>query len=216
MRSKTLELIAIFGVVPVILLVVRWNGIRIAPLPLLWIAAIVCMCLLKGRKKREGVSASTDVVGRGESTRSNLLETVIVMIVCSVLLLILYPLITTNPMFEFPRERPIVWMVVLCLYPLLSVIPQGIIFRRWFVSRYVDGLGSGWSMIIIGALCFGFSHVLFGNPVAPVITAIGGALFLRTFLRSGSGWLADLEHAVLGNVAFTIGYGQWLYSGANG
>ena len=216
MRSKTLELIAIFGVVPVILLVVRWNGIRIAPLPLLWIAAIVCMCLLKGRKKREGVSASTDVVGRGESTRSNLLETVIVMIVCSVLLLILYPLITTNPMFEFPRERPIVWMVVLCLYPLLSVIPQGIIFRRWFVSRYSDGLGTGWSMIIIGALCFGFSHVLFGNPVAPVITAIGGVLFLRTFLRSGSGWLADLEHAVLGNVAFTIGYGQWLYSGANG
>ena len=46
--------------------------------------------------------------------------------------------------------------------------------------------------------------------------AIGGALFLRTYLRSGSGWLADLEHAVLGNVAFTIGYGQWLYSGASG
>ena len=119
-------------------------------------------------------------------------------------------------MFEFPRERPIVWMVVLCLYPLLSVIPQGIIFRRWFVSRYSDGLGSGWSMIVIGALCFGVSHVLFGNLVAPVITAIGGALFLRTYLRSGSGWLADLEHAVLGNVAFTIGYGQWLYSGASG
>ncbi|MBB48592.1 MAG: hypothetical protein CMJ33_08635 [Phycisphaerae bacterium] len=216
MRSKTLELIALFGVTPVILLIVRSNGIRIAPLPLLWIASIVCVCLLKGRRSRERGSASTDVVGRGRSTRSNLFETMVAMIVCSGLLLVLYPLITTSPMFEFPRERPIVWMVVLCLYPLLSVIPQGIIFRRWFVSRYSDGLGTGWSMIIIGALCFGFSHVLFGNPVAPVITAIGGVLFLRTFLRSGSGWLADLEHAVLGNVAFTIGYGQWLYSGANG
>jgi hypothetical protein len=39
---------------------------------------------------------------------------------------------------------------------------------------------------------------------------------MRTCLKSGSGWLADLEHAVLGNVAFTIGYGQWLYSGATG
>ena len=48
------------------------------------------------------------------------------------------------------------------------------------------------------------------------ITAIGGALFMRTHLKSGSGWLADLEHAILGNVAFTIGYGQWLYSGAAG
>ena len=216
MRSKTLELIALFGVIPVTLLIVRSNGIRIAPLPLLWIAAIVCVCLLKGRKNRQGGSNSTDVVGRGGSTRSNLFETLIAIIVCSGLLLALHPLITTSPMFEFPRERPIVWMVVLCLYPLLSVIPQGIIFRRWFVSRYTDALGSGWSMIVIGALCFGVSHVLFGNLVAPVITAIGGALFLRTYLRSGSGWLADLEHAVLGNVAFTIGYGQWLYSGASG
>ena len=69
-------------------------------------------------------------------------------------------------------------------------------------------------MILVGAVCFGFSHILFGNIVAPLVTFLGGMLFMRTFLRSGSGWLADLEHAVLGNVAFTIGYGQWLYSGS--
>ena len=85
MRSKTLELIALFGVIPVTLLIVRSNGIRIAPLPLLWIAAIVCVCLLKGRKNRQGGSTSTDVIGRGGSTRSNLFETLIAIIVCSFL-----------------------------------------------------------------------------------------------------------------------------------
>ena len=68
-------------------------------------------------------------------------------------------------------------------------------------------------MILCGAVCFGWSHLLFGNFVAPLVTALGGVLFMRTYLRSGSGWLADLQHAILGDVAFTIGYGQWLYAG---
>ena len=84
MRPKTLELITLFGVIPVILLIVRSNGIRIAPLPLLWVAAIVCVFLLKGRTGRKSGSISSDVVGRGRSIRSDLFETLIVMIVCSV------------------------------------------------------------------------------------------------------------------------------------
>ena len=216
MRAKSLELIILFGVLPLILLIMRSNGIRIPPLPLLWIAAIACMILMR-RQGQDEIEVSTHgQKRRRKATRSDLIESSLVVILCSGLLLALYPLITTSPMFEFPRERPIVWLVVLCLYPILSVVPQGIIFRRWFVLRYTGLLGSRGTMIVIGALCFGFSHILFGNVVAPVITAIGGALFMRTYLKSGSGWLADLEHAVLGNVAFTIGYGQWLYSGATG
>ena len=134
--------------------------------------------------------------------------------VCSLLLLALYPLISDEQMFRFPRERPLVWVVILVLYPLLSVVPQGIVFRRWFLVRYGSRLGNGWKMILVAAVCFGFSHVLFGNVVAPLVTFVGGLLFMRTFLRTGSGWLADLQHAVLGDVAFTIGYGQWLYSGS--
>ena len=216
MRAKSLEPIILFGVLPLVLLVMRSNGIRIPPLPLLWIGAVACMILMRRHRKHEAEGSSHAEERRKKASRADLIEAALLVSLCSVLLLALYPLITTSPMFEFPRERPIVWLVVLCLYPILSVIPQGIIFRRWFTLRYTTLLGSGGTMVVIGALCFGCSHVLFGNVVAPVITAIGGALFMRTYLKSGSGWLADLEHAVLGNVAFTIGYGQWLYSGATG
>ena len=216
MRAKSLELIILFGVLPLVLLIVRSNGIRIPPLPLLWIGAVVCVILMKRHGKGGAEVSSHAEEPRTKASRADLIEAVLLVSLCSVLLLALHPLITTSPMFEFPRERPILWLVVLCLYPLLSVVPQGIIFRRWFALRYTSLLGSGGAMVVIGAVCFGCSHVLFGNVVAPVITAIGGALFLHTYLKSGSGWLADLEHAALGNVAFTIGYGQWLYSGATG
>lgn len=216
MRLKSLELIILFGVLPFVLLIMRSNGIRVPPLPLLWIGAVACMILMRRHGKGEAGVSSHAEERPTDSGRSNLIEAMLLVGVCSVLLLALYPMITTSPMFEFPRERPIIWLVVLCLYPMLSVVPQGIIFRRWFALRYTSLLGSGGTMIAVAALCFGCSHVLFGNAVAPVITAIGGALFMRTYLKSGSGWLADLEHAILGNVAFTIGYGQWLYSGATG
>ena len=216
MRAKSLELIILFGVLPLVLLIMRSNGVRVPPLPLLWIGAVACVILMRRHRKREAKASSHAGKRRTRPGRADLIEALLLVSLCSVLLLALYPLITTSPMFEFPRERPIVWLVVLCLYPILSVVPQGIIFRRWFTLRYTSLLGSGGTMIVIGALCFGCSHMLFGNVVAPVITAIGGALFMRTYLKSGSGWLADLEHAVLGNVAFTIGYGQWLYSGATG
>ncbi|MEC8560714.1 MAG: CPBP family intramembrane glutamate endopeptidase, partial [Planctomycetota bacterium] len=61
-----------------------------------------------------------------------------------------------------------------------------------------------------------FSHVIFLNLTAPLLTLVGGAIFMRTYLRSGSGWIADLQHALLGDIAFTIGYGQWLYAGPVG
>lgn len=216
MRSQLLELIILFGVIPIVLLIMRVSGIRIPPLPVLWIAAVACLILMKRAKKGSTDAGMVNADRRIKPSRSNMIELILVIVICSGLLLILYPLITTSPMFQFPRERPLLWVVVLCLYPILSVIPQGIVFRRWFVLRYTSFLGVSGMMIIIGALCFGFSHILFGNVVAPGITAIGGALFMRTYLKSGSAWLADLEHAVLGNVAFTIGYGQWLYSGATG
>ncbi len=217
MRLKTLEMILLFGVLPFVLMIMRSNGIRVPPLPLLWLAAAICMGLMSRRKKRSIAGVATHDEGRvTKAGRADIIESILMVTLCSGLLLALFPMITSSPMFQFPRERPIVWLVVLCLYPVLSVIPQGIIFRRWFVSRYEGVLGSRGTMIFIGALCFGCSHVLFGNIVAPLITAIGGALFMRTYLKSGSGWVADIEHAVLGNVAFTIGYGQWLYSGATG
>ncbi|MEE2681503.1 MAG: CPBP family glutamic-type intramembrane protease [Planctomycetota bacterium] len=212
MRARITELILLFGVLPVALLVLRSSGIRVSPLPVLWLAAAGCVVLLWRMGRISDPNRESSVNAR--TRRSVMAEVVITIVIGSALLLLLYPLISDEPMARFPRERPGLWLVVLVVYPMLSVVPQGIIFRRWFVARYRPLLGSGAMMILVGAACFGWSHLLFGNPVAPLITAVGGIFFLRTYLRGGSGWLSDLQHAVLGDVAFTIGYGQWLYAGA--
>ncbi|MAJ45856.1 MAG: hypothetical protein CBC35_00890 [Planctomycetes bacterium TMED75] len=211
MRLRFIELFVLFALLPMLLLGLKASGIRVAPLPILWLAMIGCLVLLwRGGKS----PAATPVGERSRKNRSHaLIEVVITVVVGSLLLLILYQAISDQPMFVFPRRNPGIWLIVLVLYPVLSVVPQGIVFRRWFVWRYRSILGTGTLMILVGAVCFGCSHILFGNVVAPLLTCIGGVFFMRTYLRSGSGWLADLQHALLGDIAFTIGYGQWLYAG---
>ena len=212
MRTRIIELILLFGVLPAVLLAVRSQGIRVAPLPVLWVAAGACLLLLwrSGRAPVGEIRQPTDTRTRRQAR----IEVIITVLIGSGLLLLLYPLISSEPMARFPVERPRLWLIVLVVYPMLSVVPQGIVFRRWFVDRYRPLLGDGALLVLTGAACFGWSHVLFGNAVAPLITALGGIFFMRTYLRSGSGWMADLQHAILGDVAFTIGYGQWLYAGA--
>ena len=211
MRLRLFELFLLFAVLPMILFGLKASGIRVAPLPILWLAMICCLVLLW----RSGKSSPPKARDRENvTTRSRaLIEVVVTVVVGSLLLVLLYGVISKEPMFVFPRRNPMVWVIVVFLYPVLSVVPQGIVFRRWFVWRYRSILGTGTLMILVGAICFGCSHILFGNVVAPLVTCIGGVLFMRTYLRSGSGWLADLQHALLGDAAFTIGYGQWLYAG---
>ena len=211
MRARFLELTLLFGAIPLLLLGMRMEGIRVSPLPVLWLAAGACLLLLWRNDRTPWRVEKRSIDSRQRKVA--LTEVAITVVTGSVLLLLLYQIISPEAMLRFPRERPVLWLIVLVMYPLLSVVPQGIIFRRWFVDRYRPILGTGPMMIVIGAACFGWSHLLFGNVVAPLVTAVGGVLFMRTYLRSGSGWLADLQHAILGDVAFTIGYGQWLYAG---
>ena len=214
MRLRFLELFLLFAVLPMILLAMRASGIRVSPLPVLWLATICCLLMLR---RSRPTTAPTTGIDPDPVTRSRArIEFVVTVVLGSLLLLLLYGFISDEPMFVFPRRNPLVWLVVLVLYPMLSVVPQGIVFRRWFVGRYRSILGTGTCMVLVGAIAFACSHVLFGNLVAPLVTCIGGVLFMRTYLNSGKGWLADLQHAILGDVAFTIGYGQWLYAGPVG
>jgi hypothetical protein len=67
---------------------------------------------------------------------------------------------------------------------------------------------------LIGALAFSLGHVIFRNVPALAITAVGGAFFLDTYLRTGSMLLAAAEHGAYGIIAFTAGLGTFLYLGA--
>src|SRR6516165_6773359 len=48
---------------------------------------------------------------------------------------------------NLPRSNPLLWGLVMVLYPLLSVYPQGIIYRAFLFDRYRSLYGSGWGMV---------------------------------------------------------------------
>lgn len=116
----------------------------------------------------------------------------------------------------FPRERPVLWAAIMGLYPIFSVLPQSVIWRSFFLHRYRPLVGAGWPAVVAAAMMFGYAHVLFLNPVAPALTFAGGLLFTHTHLRTRSLPIAAIEHAMYGCLAFTLGYGQFLYTGNTG
>jgi membrane protease YdiL (CAAX protease family) len=114
---------------------------------------------------------------------------------------------------SLPRERPLFWLAIMVLYPVLSVWPQEVIYRRFLFHRYARVFGET-GVVLASALAFGFAHVIFLNPIAVLLTTAGGAMFAWNYARERSLWLACLEHALYGCLIFTIGLGQFFYTGA--
>ncbi|WP_437526837.1 CPBP family intramembrane glutamic endopeptidase [Sorangium sp. So ce726] len=121
-------------------------------------------------------------------------------------------LIAPERLFGFVRERPGIWALVMVAYPVFSVIPQGLFYRALLFHRYSALLAA--HPALVGGLLFGFGHIAFRNWVALALTSVFGVLFARTYLRTGSLPLSCLEHALYGCFAFSIGLGEFLYSGA--
>ena len=113
----------------------------------------------------------------------------------------------------FPQEFPFRWLAVMVLYPLFMVYPQELFFRMFFVERYGDLLVSKKWVIVVSAILFGWAHILFGNWTAVLLSGVGGVLLMDTFLRTRSMKLVCIEHALYGNLIFTIGLGEFFYSG---
>jgi len=119
-------------------------------------------------------------------------------------------------LFSFPRRDPAIWAMVMIGYPLVSVIPQGVIWRAFLMHRYRPLLGSGVVMWLAAAAAFSYAHIFFLNVEAIVLTFAGGLMFVHTYRRSGSLVPSIIEHALYGCWAFTVGYGQFLYGGTAG
>jgi membrane protease YdiL (CAAX protease family) len=119
-------------------------------------------------------------------------------------------------LFGLPRRSPGWWVLIMVLYPVLSVYLQEVAFRAFFVHRYHAMFGRGAGMVLASAAAFGWAHVVMRNGWAIGFSAIGGVLFGVTYLRTRSLAAACLEHAWYGWVLFTVGWGRWFYSGTFG
>lgn len=203
-----IELLSIFVAAPLGLVFVRQSFSRMI-IPTLCALALLCFVLLwrdpRFQRRRLGWN--------GAITPD--LKIVLKTFVPGALLLGgAVALLRPDLLFSFPRREPVIWLVVMLAYPLLSVYPQELLFRTFFFHRYRPILGTPNARILWSALVFGLAHVFFANWVAPVLTAIGGYLFARTYERGESTAMAALEHALWGDFIFTIGLGWYFYGGS--
>ena len=92
--------------------------------------------------------------------------------------------------FGFVRERPGLWGAVMVLYPVLSVYPQGVLYRAFLMERYAvlfPATDAGrWELILTSAAAFGFLHIIFRNGLAVGFTCLGGILFAWRYAETGS------------------------------
>jgi hypothetical protein len=117
--------------------------------------------------------------------------------------------------FSLPRRAPRLWVAIMLLYPLLSALPQELVFRALFFRRY-GGLFAGRQVAVaVNALGFGLAHLMFWNWVAASLTVAGGVIFARGYLERGF-LQAVVLHAVAGGIIFTSGLGVFFYHGAVG
>jgi len=110
--------------------------------------------------------------------------------------------------FGLVRARPWLWLLISVAYPVLSVVPQELVFRSFFVHRYGPILGTEEAAVLVSAVAFAAAHLVLRNWFAVVLTLAGGLLFARTYLRTRSLPAVAWEHALYGVGLFTIGLGR--------
>jgi len=116
-------------------------------------------------------------------------------------------------LFSFPRERPLLWLLVMLLYPLVSALPQEVIFRLFLFHRYRSLFPDPRLMMLVSAGVFALAHLQLGNALALGLPFLGGLLFAHTFGTTRSLPMVTLEHGLWGDWLFTLGLGVYFYGG---
>lgn len=197
------ELLVLFGFGPALLSrAPAWMVI-----PGILLGAGLCLVLLlrdRGFDRRQ----LWDAAGARRSWRPVLIRTA----VGCLALLVLVVAVRPEALFQLPRTRPQLWLLILIAYPVLSVYPQELIFRTFLFHRYRELLGPR-GLVILSAVAFGYAHIVLHNWPSVALSTLGGLLFADTFRRSRSTLLAALEHAAYGCFVFSVGRGGLFYAG---
>jgi hypothetical protein len=118
-------------------------------------------------------------------------------------------MIAPERLFAFPTGRPFFWLLVMLLYPLLSALPQELVFRNFFFRRYATLFPQEYMMLSASAFVFGFIHIVFHNPISPLLSLICGFFLASSYRAHQSLKKAAIEHALYGDMVFTIGLGVY-------
>jgi membrane protease YdiL (CAAX protease family) len=96
-------------------------------------------------------------------------------------------------------------------YPILSVYPQGIVYRGFLFHRYRNLFPDRRLLILASALVFGYGHVIYAEPATVGLTMVGGLLFAWTYSATGSLIVSWVEHTLYGDFLFVIGLWKYFF-----
>ncbi|XSG77686.1 CPBP family intramembrane glutamic endopeptidase [Herpetosiphon llansteffanensis] len=199
-----LELLVVFGAVPLVL--------RFA-VPASWWFGVLGLAALGSWfwLRRRGVPIGLWQERLNPREKHNLWRLLRRFGLASLLAVLLVWLWQPANLFNLPRQQPWAWLIIIVAYPIVSVYIQELVFRGLFFERYRDLLSADW-LLLLNAVVFGWAHIIFRNPYAVILTIIGGWLFGDTYLKTRSLRLVCLEHALYGNLMFTVGLGHYFFS----
>ena len=200
----TAELILLYVSIPVIIIFTE-DIFPLIPTILVITGFIIVVLRLQGWHYRELL-----ILGPRQSWTNMLVLFLVFVGVWTAVVLLWFP----ENFLEFPTTMPGLWLMVIVLYPLVSAFPQEILYRTYFFRRYPDFFENNkWLIIILSGTLFMWGHLLFMNPIALGATLAGGLIIAWRYYHTRSVLLASVEHALYGNLFFTLGLGQFLYSG---
>lgn len=203
--ALSFEFTLIFVALP---LAYRFSPLRIPVLPLLWLVMLYAWIqLLRDpafhRARLWNLSALPSQLG----------SILFTFVVAALILWLGVRRFAPELQWTFVRQHPAFWAIVMVAYPVLSVYPQGLVYRAFFFERYAALFPGKWTMIFASAAAFAFMHIIFRNWLAVGLTFAGGLLFGARYAATGSLATSSFEHALYGCWLFTVGLGQYFYHG---
>lgn len=118
-------------------------------------------------------------------------------------------------LFLLARRSPELMLMIALAYPVLSALPQEIIFRPLFFRRYADVLPTSvFGQISLNAGVFSLAHLMYWSWIVAVMTFAGGVVFAWSYRVRGNFAEAVISHSIAGVILFAFGMGVYFYSGA--
>ena len=206
-NSKTfiiVEFVFLFLALPLILFFLT----PIPVLPFLWVVAIWCFFILKKEAKLPK-KKFTSFKGLNKVFLTVFIQFVIITFILFAFIYFFMP----DKVFSLIKENPLFWLVIMIIYPTLSVYPQELVYRVYFFYRYEQFFKNRNIFIYLNAFLFGYMHILFHNWIAVLLTIGGGFIFARLYEKTHSLMVLFVAHSLYGCMLFTIGLGEYFYTG---
>lgn len=137
-------------------------------------------------------------------------QTVIKLLIIAIITMVFVGFTNREALFYVLLNKPLKWLLLLCVYALFSVYPQELIYRTFFFKRYSVFFRQNRLLVFVNAVIFAMAHLFFKNTLVIALTFLGGILFALTYQKTKSTLLVSVDHAIYGSWLFTVGMGEML------